>query len=69
VAAKVGQMASYVDGIVPEGQREADEIAAKIARSGSDRNSRGDAPLGSLTAKTQQLPPPLEPGTKVTKQY
>ena len=32
VAAKVGQMASYVDGIVPEGQREAYEIALRKLR-------------------------------------
>ena len=32
VAAKVGQMASYVDGIVPEGQREAYELALRKLR-------------------------------------
>ena len=32
VAAKVGQMASYVDGIVPEGQREAYELALRRLR-------------------------------------
>lgn len=32
VAAKVGQMASYVDGIVPEGQREAYEVALRKLR-------------------------------------
>jgi predicted unusual protein kinase regulating ubiquinone biosynthesis (AarF/ABC1/UbiB family) len=32
IAAKVGQMASYVDGIVPEGQREAYEIALRRLR-------------------------------------
>ena len=41
IAAKVGQMASYVDGVVPEGQREAYELAlAKL---------REQAPTSSVT--------------------
>jgi predicted unusual protein kinase regulating ubiquinone biosynthesis (AarF/ABC1/UbiB family) len=39
VAAKVGQMASYVDGIVPEGQREAYEAAMKGLRDRAPRSS------------------------------
>ena len=39
VAAKVGQMASYVDGIVPEGQREAYETAMKSLRDRAPRSA------------------------------
>jgi predicted unusual protein kinase regulating ubiquinone biosynthesis (AarF/ABC1/UbiB family) len=39
LAAKVGQMASYVDGIVPEGQRDAYETALKALRAQAPRSS------------------------------
>jgi predicted unusual protein kinase regulating ubiquinone biosynthesis (AarF/ABC1/UbiB family) len=39
LAAKVGQMASYVDGIVPEGQREAYEASLKALRAGAPKSS------------------------------
>lgn len=39
VAAKVGQMASYVDGVVPENQREAYEVALRKLRSQAPTSS------------------------------
>ncbi len=39
LAAKVGQMASYVDGMVPEGQREAYEASLKMLRAQAPRSS------------------------------
>jgi len=53
VAAKVGQMASYVDGIVPEGQREAYELALRKLRdqaptsSGAEIRALVERELGS----------------------
>jgi len=47
VAAKVGQMASYVDGIVPEGQREAYEVAL--------RKLREQAPTSSIAEIRAQV--------------
>ena len=52
VAAKVGQMASYVDGVVPEGQREAYELALQqVARAGTHIEQRGDTRLGRARAR------------------
>ena len=58
VAAKVGQMASYVDGVVPEGQREAYESALKKLREHAPTSTSADiralvlrelgAPVGEL---------------------
>ena len=42
LAAKVGQMASYVDGVVPEAQRDAYEAAMKTLRSQAPRSTPGD---------------------------
>ena len=42
VAAKVGQMASYVDGVVPEGQREAYETALKKLREHAPTSTSAD---------------------------
>jgi predicted unusual protein kinase regulating ubiquinone biosynthesis (AarF/ABC1/UbiB family) len=42
VAAKVGQMASYVDGIVPEGQRDAYEAALKKLRDQAPTSTSGE---------------------------
>ncbi|MEO6600223.1 MAG: AarF/UbiB family protein, partial [Polyangiaceae bacterium] len=42
VAAKVGQMASYVDGIVPEGQREAYETALRKLREQAPTSTSAD---------------------------
>ncbi|MES1176510.1 MAG: AarF/ABC1/UbiB kinase family protein [Myxococcales bacterium] len=42
VAAKVGQMASYVDGIVPEGQREAYETALRKLREQAPTSSSAE---------------------------
>jgi predicted unusual protein kinase regulating ubiquinone biosynthesis (AarF/ABC1/UbiB family) len=39
LAAKVGQMASYVDGVIPEGQRDAYERAMGVLRSQAPRSS------------------------------
>jgi predicted unusual protein kinase regulating ubiquinone biosynthesis (AarF/ABC1/UbiB family) len=47
VAAKVGQMASYVDGVVPEGQREAYEAAL--------RKLREQAPTSSIAEIREQV--------------
>ena len=58
LAAKVGQMASYVDGVVPEGQREAYETALRKLREQAPTSSSADvralverelgAPIGEL---------------------
>jgi len=42
LAAKVGQMASYVDGIVPEGQRQAYEASMKALQSAAPRSSAAE---------------------------
>jgi predicted unusual protein kinase regulating ubiquinone biosynthesis (AarF/ABC1/UbiB family) len=42
VAAKVGQMASYVDGIVPEGQREVYEVALRKLREQAPTSTSDD---------------------------
>ena len=39
LAAKVGQMASYIDGVVPEGQREAYESAMKVLFAAAPKSS------------------------------
>src|SRR5271170_3467353 len=39
VAAKVGQMASYVDGVIPDAQRDAYERAMTMLRSQAPRSS------------------------------
>lgn len=39
LAAKIGQMASYVDGLVPEGQRDAFEASLKVLRAQAPRSS------------------------------
>jgi predicted unusual protein kinase regulating ubiquinone biosynthesis (AarF/ABC1/UbiB family) len=39
LAAKVGQMASYVDGLVPEGKRDAFEASLKVLRAQAPRSS------------------------------
>jgi predicted unusual protein kinase regulating ubiquinone biosynthesis (AarF/ABC1/UbiB family) len=39
LAAKMGQMASYVDGLVPEGQRDAFETSLKVLRAQAPRSS------------------------------
>ena len=66
VAAKVGQMASYVDGIVPEGQREAYEGAMKSLRAQAPRSSPAEvravverelgAPMDRLFARWDDVP-------------
>lgn len=42
LAAKMGQMASYVDGLVPEGKRDAFEASLKVLRAQAPRSSAGD---------------------------
>ncbi len=42
LAAKVGQMASYVDGVVPEAQREAYEASLRMLRSQAPRSSAAE---------------------------
>ena len=42
IAAKVGQIASYVDGVVPEGQREAYETALKKLREQAPTSSSAE---------------------------
>ena len=66
VAAKVGQMASYVDGVVPEGKREAYEAAMKGLRAQAPRSSPTEiralveselgAPLERLFATWDDVP-------------
>ena len=42
LAAKVGQMASYVDGLVPEAQREAFEASMKVLQAAAPRSSAAE---------------------------
>ena len=42
LAAKVGQMASYVDGVIPEGQRDAYETAMKTLQAAAPTSSSAD---------------------------
>ena len=66
LAAKVGQMASYVDGIVPEGQREAYEASMKALQAAAPRSSPAEiracveselgAPIDSLFARWSDEP-------------
>jgi predicted unusual protein kinase regulating ubiquinone biosynthesis (AarF/ABC1/UbiB family) len=66
LAAKVGQMASYVDGLVPEGQRNAYEASLRALRSQAPRSSaaeiRGvveaelDAPIDRLFVTWEDAP-------------
>lgn len=64
LAAKVGQMASYVDGIIPEGQREAYEVAMRGLRAAAPRSSFADVRAlveSELGAPLEQLFLELEP--------
>ena len=66
IAAKVGQMASYVDGVVPEEHRESYETALRSLRSAAPRSSsaaiRGvveeelGAPIAELFAEWEDIP-------------
>jgi predicted unusual protein kinase regulating ubiquinone biosynthesis (AarF/ABC1/UbiB family) len=66
LAAKVGQMASYVDGFVPEAQRDAYETAMKGLRAAAPRSSGADivalierelgAPVDELFASFEREP-------------
>lgn len=66
LAAKVGQMASYVDGIVPESKRDAFETSLKVLRSQAPRSSPAairalveeelGAPIGRLFATWDDVP-------------
>lgn len=66
VAAKVGQMASYVDGVVPEGQREAYEAALRKLREQAPTSSSAEiraqveedlgAPIAELFADWEDEP-------------
>lgn len=66
LAAKLGQMASYVDGIVPEGQREAYEKSMKVLQAAAPRSSPAEirssveaelgAPVDELFAEWNDQP-------------
>jgi len=66
LAAKVGQMASYVDGVVPEAQREAYEASLRALRSQAPRSSTAEirgmieaelgAPIDALFADFTDAP-------------
>lgn len=66
LAAKVGQMASYVDGVVPEGQRDVYEGALKLLRSQAPRSTAQEvrttiekelhAPISSLFSRFEDTP-------------
>jgi predicted unusual protein kinase regulating ubiquinone biosynthesis (AarF/ABC1/UbiB family) len=66
IAAKVGQMASYVDGVVPEEHRESYETALKSLRSAAPRSSSAairavveaelGAPVAELFAEWDDVP-------------
>ena len=66
IAAKVGQMASYVDGVVPEEHREAYETALRTLRSAAPRSSAASiravieeelgAPVTALFAEWDDVP-------------
>ena len=66
LAAKVGQMGSYVDGLVPEDKREAYETSLKVLRAQAPRSSTAEirslveselgAPLDRLFASWEDVP-------------
>ena len=66
LAAKVGQMASYVDGLVPEGSRDAFEASLKVLRAQAPRSSTADVraaietelggPIDRLFASFEDVP-------------
>ncbi len=66
LAAKVGQMASYVDGLVPESKRDAFEMSLKVLRSQAPRSSAAQvrgvietelgAPIDQLFASFEDTP-------------
>jgi predicted unusual protein kinase regulating ubiquinone biosynthesis (AarF/ABC1/UbiB family) len=66
LAAKIGQMASYVDGVIPEGQRQAYEVSMKALQAAAPRSSAAEiracveselgAPIGSLFARWSDEP-------------
>jgi predicted unusual protein kinase regulating ubiquinone biosynthesis (AarF/ABC1/UbiB family) len=56
LAAKVGQMASYVDGIVPEGQRAAYEASMKALQAAAPRSS----PAGIRACVEAELGAPID---------
>ncbi len=56
LAAKVGQMASYVDGIVPEGQRAAYEASMKALQAAAPRSS----PAGIRASVEAELGAPID---------
>jgi predicted unusual protein kinase regulating ubiquinone biosynthesis (AarF/ABC1/UbiB family) len=66
LAAKMGQMASYVDGVIPEGQRDAYERAMTMLRAQAPRSSSAEvralveselgAPLESLFLEWDETP-------------
>ena len=64
LAAKVGQMASYVDGVIPEGQREHYEVAMKGLRAATPRSSPSEV-RALITAERPEVfyaePDPVRP--------
>ena len=56
LAAKVGQMASYVDGLVPEGKRDAFEASLKVLRAQAPRSE----PHAIRAAVEEELGSPIE---------
>ena len=66
LAAKVGQMASYVDGLVPESKRDAFEASLKVLRAQAPRSSAAQvrtvietelgAPIDQLFASFDDVP-------------
>lgn len=66
IAAKVGQMASYVDGVVPESHRDAYETSLRVLRAQAPRSSLAEitqivqedlgAPLASLFVEFDETP-------------
>lgn len=66
IAAKVGQMASYVDGVVPESHRDAYENSLRVLRAQAPRSSFADvsriveedlgAPIASLFTSFDEVP-------------
>ena len=84
LAAKVGQMASYVDGIVPEGQRDAYEASMKALQAAAPKSSAAEirasveselgAPIDRLFAKWNDEPllvirPRSEARVTVTRKF
>ncbi len=66
LAAKMGQMASYVDGLVPESRRDAFEASLKVLRAQAPRSS-SDAIRAVVDASSASLSTPCSLPSKTSR--